>query len=68
MSIIVTYFILCGTVIIIIYLYVCVDFLSLHLLFVQESLAFMFEVTNLHEDSLREYDELELCYSESGFS
>ncbi|EMS62291.1 hypothetical protein TRIUR3_28098 [Triticum urartu] len=31
----------------------------------KESLAFMFEVTNLHEDSLREYDELELCYSES---
>jgi hypothetical protein len=52
----------------IIYLNVCVDFLSLHLLFVQESMAFMFEVTNLHEDSLREYDELELCYSESGFS
>ena len=44
------------------------DLLSLHLLFVQESLAFMFEVTNLYEDSLREYDELELCYSESGFS
>ena len=43
-------------------------FLELTLLFVQESLAFMFEVTNLHEDSLREYDELELCYSESGFS
>ncbi|KAI4987540.1 hypothetical protein ZWY2020_020340 [Hordeum vulgare] len=33
----------------------------------KESLAFMFEVTNLHEDSLREYDELELCYSESEF-
>jgi hypothetical protein len=33
---------------------------------VQESLAFMFEMSNLHEDSLREYDELELCYSESG--
>ncbi|KAM0824713.1 hypothetical protein ACQ4PT_070010 [Festuca glaucescens] len=31
----------------------------------KESMAFMFEVTNLHEDSLREYDELELCYSES---
>lgn len=31
----------------------------------KESLAFMFEMTNLHEDSLREYDELELCYSES---
>jgi hypothetical protein len=29
-------------------------------------LAFMFEMSNLHEDSLREYDELELCYSESG--
>jgi hypothetical protein len=26
----------------------------------------MFEMSNLHEDSLREYDELELCYSESG--
>ena len=26
----------------------------------------MFELSNLHEDSLREYDELELCYSESG--
>lgn len=43
-------------------------FLELTLLFVQESLAFMFDVTNLYEDSLREYDELELCYSESGFS
>ncbi|CAN6202119.1 unnamed protein product [Urochloa humidicola] len=31
----------------------------------KESLAFMFEMSNLHEDSLREYDELELCYSES---
>ncbi|CAD6269893.1 unnamed protein product [Miscanthus lutarioriparius] len=31
----------------------------------KESLAFMFELSNLHEDSLREYDELELCYSES---
>jgi trafficking protein particle complex subunit 10 len=28
----------------------------------------MFEMSNLHEDSLREYDELELCYSESGLS
>jgi DNA-directed RNA polymerase specialized sigma24 family protein len=26
----------------------------------------MFEMSSLHEDSLREYDELELCYSESG--
>lgn len=34
--------------------------------YIQESLAFMFEMSNLHEDSLREYDELELCYSESG--
>ncbi|GJN34821.1 hypothetical protein PR202_gb23519 [Eleusine coracana subsp. coracana] len=33
--------------------------------YLQESLAFMFEMSNLHEDSLREYDELELCYSES---
>ncbi|RLM55205.1 hypothetical protein C2845_PM10G08580 [Panicum miliaceum] len=31
----------------------------------KESLAFMFEMSNLHEDSIREYDELELCYSES---
>lgn len=36
---------------------------SLH---VQESLAFMFEMAHLHEDALREYDELELCYSETG--
>lgn len=33
----------------------------------QESLAFMFEMAHLHEDSLREYDELELCYLETGF-
>lgn len=26
----------------------------------------MFEMANLHEDGLREYDELELCYSETG--
>lgn len=32
----------------------------------QESLAFMFEMAHLHEDSLREYDELELCYLETG--
>ena len=32
----------------------------------QESLAFMFEMAQLHEDALREYDELELCYIESG--
>lgn len=31
----------------------------------KESLAFMFEITHLHEDSLREYDELELCYTET---
>lgn len=31
----------------------------------KESLAFMFEMTRLHEDSLREYDELELCYLET---
>ncbi|KAJ3681363.1 hypothetical protein LUZ60_015852 [Juncus effusus] len=31
----------------------------------KESLAFMFDLANLHEDSLREYDELELCYSET---
>lgn len=31
----------------------------------KESLAFMFEVAHLHEDSLREYDELELCYLET---
>ncbi|GAB4846333.1 hypothetical protein Ancab_025339 [Ancistrocladus abbreviatus] len=31
----------------------------------KESLAFMFEMTHLHEDSLREYDELELCYLET---
>lgn len=40
--------------------------LTLNILDFQESLAFMFEMGNLHEDSLREYDELELCYSESG--
>ncbi|KAK2993008.1 hypothetical protein RJ640_004520 [Escallonia rubra] len=32
----------------------------------KESLAFMFEMSHLHEDSLREYDELELCYLETG--
>ncbi|KAF7836757.1 trafficking protein particle complex II-specific subunit 130-like protein [Senna tora] len=31
----------------------------------KESLAFMFEMANLHEDALREYDELELCYLET---
>ncbi|KNA16796.1 hypothetical protein SOVF_085990 [Spinacia oleracea] len=31
----------------------------------KESLAFMFEMAHLHEDSLREYDELELCYMET---
>ncbi|KAL2496069.1 Trafficking protein particle complex II-specific subunit [Forsythia ovata] len=31
----------------------------------KESLAFMFEIAHLHEDALREYDELELCYSET---
>ncbi|XP_042064578.1 trafficking protein particle complex II-specific subunit 130 homolog isoform X1 [Salvia splendens] len=31
----------------------------------KESLAFMFEVAHLHEDALREYDELELCYLET---
>ncbi|XP_043688558.1 trafficking protein particle complex II-specific subunit 130 homolog isoform X2 [Telopea speciosissima] len=31
----------------------------------KESLAFMFEMAHLHEDSLREYDELELCYLET---
>lgn len=33
---------------------------------VQESLAFMFEMANLREDALREYDELEQIYSETG--
>ncbi|KAG8658031.1 trafficking protein particle complex II-specific subunit 130 homolog isoform X1 [Manihot esculenta] len=32
----------------------------------KESLAFMFEMAYLHEDALREYDELELCYLETG--
>lgn len=32
----------------------------------QESLAFIFEMAHLHEDALREYDELELCYLETG--
>jgi hypothetical protein len=32
----------------------------------QESLAFMFEMAHLYEDALREYDELELCYLETG--
>ncbi|KAL6999451.1 hypothetical protein U1Q18_000613 [Sarracenia purpurea var. burkii] len=31
----------------------------------KESLAFMFELAHLYEDSLREYDELELCYLET---
>ncbi|XP_022139450.1 trafficking protein particle complex II-specific subunit 130 homolog [Momordica charantia] len=31
----------------------------------KESLAFMFEMAQLHEDALREYDELELCYLET---
>ncbi|KAL8237867.1 hypothetical protein R6Q59_018948 [Mikania micrantha] len=31
----------------------------------KESLAFMLEMANLHEDSLHEYDELELCYMET---
>ncbi|XP_050218333.1 trafficking protein particle complex II-specific subunit 130 homolog [Mercurialis annua] len=31
----------------------------------KESLAFMFEISHLHEDALREYDELELCYLET---
>ncbi|KAL0301144.1 UNVERIFIED_CONTAM: Trafficking protein particle complex II-specific subunit [Sesamum radiatum] len=31
----------------------------------KESLAFMFEIAHLHEDALREYDELELCYLET---
>jgi len=26
----------------------------------------MFDMAHLHEDSLREYDELELCYLETG--
>lgn len=26
----------------------------------------MFEIAHLHEDALREYDELELCYLETG--
>nr|KAJ0209658.1 hypothetical protein LSAT_V11C400219500 [Lactuca sativa] len=30
------------------------------------SLAFMFEVPHLNEESLQEYDELELCYMETG--
>ncbi|KAK9131667.1 hypothetical protein Scep_011195 [Stephania cephalantha] len=33
--------------------------------FLKESLAFMFEIAHLHEDALREYDELELCYLET---
>ncbi|KAK1439582.1 hypothetical protein QVD17_05402 [Tagetes erecta] len=31
----------------------------------KESLAFMLEMAYLHEDSLREYDELKLCYIET---
>ncbi|CAJ2659893.1 unnamed protein product [Trifolium pratense] len=31
----------------------------------KESLAFIFEMAHLHEDALREYDELELCYLET---
>jgi hypothetical protein len=34
--------------------------------FSQESLAFLFEMAHLYEDALREYDELELCYLETG--
>jgi hypothetical protein len=34
----------------------------------QESLAFMFQMAQLEEDALREYDELEQCYLESGFT
>lgn len=29
-------------------------------------MAFIFEMAQLHEDALREYDELELCYLETG--
>lgn len=35
-------------------------------LYVQESRLSMFEMSKLHQDSLREYDELQLSYSESG--
>ncbi|XP_044499943.1 trafficking protein particle complex II-specific subunit 130 homolog isoform X2 [Mangifera indica] len=31
----------------------------------KESMAFIFEMAHLHEDALREYDELELCYLET---
>ncbi|KAM6553553.1 hypothetical protein CsatB_014315 [Cannabis sativa] len=31
----------------------------------KESLAFIFEIAHLHEDALREYDELEICYLET---
>ncbi|CAM8954601.1 unnamed protein product [Rhodiola kirilowii] len=31
----------------------------------KESLAFIFEMAQLHDDALREYDELELCYLET---
>ncbi|CAN8252827.1 unnamed protein product [Cochlearia groenlandica] len=31
----------------------------------KESLAFILEMAHLHEDALREYDELELCYLET---
>lgn len=31
----------------------------------KESLAFMFEIAHLHEDALREYFELEICYTET---
>lgn len=31
----------------------------------KESLAFLFEMARLHEDALREYDELELCFLET---
>ncbi|KAI4333711.1 hypothetical protein L6164_018484 [Bauhinia variegata] len=31
----------------------------------KESLAFIFEMARLHEDALREYDELEICYLET---
>lgn len=34
----------------------------------KESLAFMFQMAHLHEDALREYDELELCYLDNAAS
>ncbi|EPS62402.1 hypothetical protein M569_12386, partial [Genlisea aurea] len=39
------------------------NFLNFFIL--KESLAYMFEIAHLHEDALREYDELELCYLET---